>query len=113
MTNDYIYMLWIFILGVVLTIAYQLEEMIENEVFKTTKKTVIATLLFVKSLIGGILIVTVAFALEEIGVEFTIFTFTIKFGTFTNILIASVVCLWGSSFYRTSHKILGRKAKEM
>ena len=108
---NYIYILWIFLLGVILTIAYHVEEILENKVYETTSKKVIFTLLFAKALIGGVLICFVFFALEEIGIEFTILDFKIKFGEITNLLIASVFCLWGSDFYKVTNGILQRKGE--
>lgn len=110
---DYIYFIWIFALGMILTIAYHAEEILENKVYETTSKKVIYALLFAKSLIGGFLICFVFFALEEIGIEFTIFDFNVKFGVISNLLIASVFCLWGSNFYKATHGILKRKGESI
>ncbi|NCB11006.1 MAG: hypothetical protein EOM78_05180, partial [Erysipelotrichia bacterium] len=105
--------LWIFLLGVILTIAYHVEEILENKVYETTSKKVIFTLLFAKALIGGVLICFVFFALEEISIEFTVLDFNVKFGEITNLLIASVFCLWGSDFYKVTNGILKRKGESI
>ncbi len=110
---DYLYVLWVSFIGVVLTIAYQLEEIIENKVYETTSKKTIALLLLAKSIVGAILINLVFFALNEININFTVFGKHVVFGTTINLLIASVICLWGSDFYKTTHRLLKRKSEEV
>lgn len=110
---NYIYIFWIFLLGMILTITYHLEEILEKKIYETTSKKVIFTLLFTKALIGGFLIVFVFFSLKELNIEFTIFNFNVKFGEVTNLLISSVICLWGSDFYKVTNGILKRKGESV
>lgn len=96
-------------LGVVLTVAYTLEEMLESGTLNGVSKLKIAFLLAIKSVLGAILIVLVYFSLSELNIAFTVFGTTIKFGTFTNLFISSIICLWGSDFYRFSQKLFKKQ----
>lgn len=89
-------MIYIFILGVVLTLLYYVEEIIEEQEYKQKSIPMIVALALVKSILGGVLIVLIYYTLQELKIEFVIFDIAIKFGDYTNLFIAGAFSLFGS-----------------
>ncbi len=111
MKIDYIVAWWVALIGIVLTLAYNIETIIEEKAYVVTSRVTLAFLLLAKATIGAIVIVLVYFALSELNIEFTVFTIHVKFGVFTNLFVASIFCLWGSDFYKTTQRLFKKKAE--
>lgn len=92
--------LYIFILGVLLTLLYYIEEIIEEQEYKQKAIPMIIALAFVKSILGGVLIVLIYYTLQELKIEFVLFNINIKFGDYTNLFIAGAFSLFGSDMFR-------------
>lgn len=93
-------MIYIFSLGMFLTLLYYLEEMIEKQEYKTRGWLTISFLSLVKSLLGGILIVLIFYTLEDLKIEFTLFEVKFKLQTWANLLIAGTISLFGSDMFK-------------
>ncbi len=110
---DYINILYVFMVGMLLTILYKVEQFIESKAYKATKISELLVLLFAKSLLGGFIISGVFFSLEELHISFTMFGREFVFGSFTNILIASIFCLMGSDFFKFTQKIINKNGDKV
>ncbi len=97
-------MLYIFILGMFLTLLYYIEDIIEKQEYKEKSLLIISMLAFVKALLGGILIVLIFYTLQELKLEFQIFTTTIKLDIWGNLLIAGTLSLYGSDMFKVIKK---------
>lgn len=105
--------LYIFILGVVLTLLYYVEEIIEEQEYKQKAIPMIVALAFIKSILGGVLIVLIYYTLQELKIEFVVFDIAIKFGDYTNLFIAGAFSLFGSDMFKMFKNKLERTlAKE-
>lgn len=105
--------LYIFILGVILTLLYYVEEIIEEQEYKQKSIPMIIALALIKSILGGVLIVLIYYTLQELKIEFVIFDIAIKFGDYTNLFIAGAFSLFGSDMFRMFKNKLERTlAKE-
>lgn len=93
-------MLYIFVLGIFLTLLYYLEDIIEKQEYKEKSLWSISFLAFIKALLGGILIVLFFYTLEELDIEFTIYTINIKLDMWGNLLIAGTFSLYGSDMFK-------------
>lgn len=93
-------MLYIFGLGMFLTLLYYLEDIIETEEYNEKSLSYISFLAFIKALLGGILIVLFFYTLEELNIEFTIYTINIKLDMWGNLLIAGTLSLYGSDMFK-------------
>jgi prolipoprotein diacylglyceryltransferase len=100
-------MLYIFSLGMVLTLLYYLEDIIEKQEYKEKSLGSISFLAFIKSLLGGILIILFFYTLEELKLEFVLFSMHFKLDIWGNLLIAGTLSLFGSDMF----KILKRRAE--
>lgn len=100
-------MMYIFALGMFLTLLYYLEDIIEKQEYKEKSFLAISFLAFIKALLGGILIILFFYTLEELNIEFTIFTINIKLDIWGNLLIAGTLSLFGSDMF----KLLKRRAE--
>ena len=99
-------MIYIFILGIFLSLLYYIEEMIEEQEYKEKSLRMIGLLALIKSLIGGILIVLIFYMLQELQITFTAFNVEIKFGLWSNLFIAGTLSVFGSDLF----KILKKRA---
>ena len=101
--------LYIFMLGVLLTLLYHIEQMIEEEEHKAKGFWTMCALLFTKASIGGILIILIYYTLLEFNIEFTLLNMNVKFGEWTNLFIAGTFSLFGSDMFKMV-KIRAEKA---
>jgi len=97
-------MIYIFVLGIFLSLLYYIEEMIEEQEYKEKKILAILSLATVKSLLGGILIVLIFYMLQEIKISFTLFGSEIKFGLWSNLFIAGTLSVFGSDLFKLVKK---------
>ena len=93
-------MYYIFFLGAILTFFYYIEEAIENQEYKEKSLLMMAFLAFVKSVIGGILIVLIFFTLQELKLEFDLIGIHIKLDLWANVLISATFSLFGSDIFK-------------
>lgn len=100
----YLKLIYIFLLGFVLSLLYYIESIIEKKEYTEKSLLIISMLAFVKSFIGGILIVLLFYALQELNLQFTIFGQLIKFNFWTNLLIAGTLSLFGSDMFKMIKK---------
>lgn len=99
-------MIYIFILGIFLSLLYYIEEMIEEQEYKEKSLGAIGILALIKSLLGGILIVLIFYMLQELQISFTAFNIEVKFGLWSNLFIAGTLSVFGSDLF----KIIKRRA---
>lgn len=97
-------MMYIFALGMFLTLLYYLEDIIEKQEYKEKSLWSISFLAFIKALLGGILIILFFYTLEELNIEFTIFNINIKLDIWGNLLIAGTLSLFGSDMFKLLKK---------
>lgn len=97
-------MIYIFCLGVFLSVLYYAEELIEEQAYKEKSILMILTLLIIKGSLGAILIILTFYTLSELKLSFTVFGKIISFGEWTNLFIAGVVSIFGSDFFRILKK---------
>ncbi len=97
-------MMYIFALGMFLTLLYYLEDIIEKQEYKEKSLWSISFLAFIKALLGGILIILFFYTLEEFNIEFTIFNINIKLDIWGNLLIAGTLSLFGSDMFKLLKK---------
>ena len=102
-------MLYILLLGILLSILYYAEELIEEQTYIEKSLGYICVLLSIKGLMGGALTVLIFYTLEELKLSFTIFSIQLEFGMWTNLLIAGSISIFGSDFFR----IIKRRAEEI
>lgn len=100
-------MIYIFVLGIFLSLLYYIEEMIEEQEYKEKSLRMIGILALIKSLIGGILIVLIFYMLQELQINFAVFNVEIKFGLWSNLFIAGTLSVFGSDLF----KILKKRAE--
>lgn len=93
-------MLYIFALGVFLTLLYYLEDIIEKQEYKEKSLWSITFLAFIKSLLGGILIILFFYTLEELNLEFVLFGMNFKLNIWSNLLVAGTLSLFGSDMFK-------------
>lgn len=97
-------MLYIFLLGLFLSLLYYTEEIIEEQEYKEKSLWAIGTLAFVKASIGGILIVLTFYTLQELKLSFSILGKDIELGLWTNLFIAGTISIFGSDMFKMIKK---------
>jgi hypothetical protein len=101
-------MSYIFALGIFLTLLCYMEEIIEKQEYKEKSLLIITMIASIKALLGGIMIVLIFYTLQELKIEFTIFTTVIKFDIWGNLLIAATLSLFGSDMFKIIKKRVER-----
>lgn len=97
-------MLYIFLLGLFLSLLYYAEEIIEEQEYKEKSLWAIGTLAFVKASIGGILIVLTFYTLQELKLSFSILGKDIELGLWANLFIAGTISIFGSDMFKMIKK---------
>lgn len=97
-------MVYIFLLGLFLSLLYYAEEIIEEQTYKEKSFLLIGLLLLVKGLLGGILIILMFYTLQELKLSFTIFDKVIELGLYTNLFIAGTISVFGSDIIKIAKK---------
>ena len=97
-------MLYIFLLGLFLSLLYYAEKIIEEQEYKEKSLWAIGTLAFVKASIGGILIVLTFYTLQELKLSFSIFGKDIELGLWANLFIAGTISIFGSDMFKMIKK---------
>lgn len=103
-------MVYIFILGIFLSLLYYVEEIIEEQEYKEKSIIAIGFLALIKSLLGGILIVLIFYTLQELQLSFTLFSKEVTFGLWSNLFIAGTVSVFGSDIFKMAKKRANRLA---
>lgn len=99
-------MVYIFLLGLFLSLLYYVEEVIEEQEYKEKSLFVICMLAFVKALLGGMLIVMIFYTLQDLKLSFELFGKEIIFGLWANLFIAGTISVFGSDMFKMVKKRL-------
>lgn len=97
-------MMYIFALGLFLSLLYYIEEIIEEQEYKEKSWVVIGVLALVKASIGGILIVLIFYTLQDLQISLELFGKQIVFGLWTNLFIAGTISVFGSDLFKMVKK---------
>ena len=97
-------MIYIFLLGLFLSLLYYAEEIIEEQEYKEKSLFAIGLLAFVKASIGGILIVLTFYTLQELKLSFNILGKDITLGLWANLFIAGTISIFGSDMFKMIKK---------
>ena len=97
-------MLYIFLLGLFLSLLYYVEEIIEEQKYKEKSWVVMGALALIKAVLGGILIVLIFYTLQDLKLSFEIFGKEIVFGLWANLFIAGTVSIFGSDLFKMIKK---------
>lgn len=97
-------MLYIFLLGLFLSLLYYVEEIIEEQEYKEKSLMVIGVLALVKAILGGILIVLIFYTLQDLKLSFELFGKEIILGLWSNLFIAGTISVFGSDLFKIIKK---------
>lgn len=96
--------IYIFLLGLFLSLLYYAEEIIEEQTYKEKSFLLIGLFLLIKGLIGGILIILIFYTLQELKLSFTLFGKVIELGLYANLFIAGTASVFGSDMLKMIKK---------
>lgn len=97
-------MLYIFFLGLFLSLLYYIEEVIEEQEYKEKHWAIIGALALIKALLGGLLIVMIFYTLQDLKLSFTVFGKEIILGLWANLFIAGTASVFGSDLFKMIKK---------
>lgn len=83
--------LWIFGLTVFLFFLYKLEEIFEDEIYKTTSWKVLMVLVLTSTLTAGTIALLVWYSLEEMRLSFTLFGKQVELKGWINVFLAVTI----------------------
>ena len=97
-------MMYIFLLGLFLSLLYYIEEIIEEQEYKEKSLIIIAMLALVKAILGGILIVLIFYSLQDLKLSFSLFGKEVILGLWANLFIAGTISVFGSDVFKIIKK---------
>jgi len=97
-------MIYIFLLGLFLSLLYYIEEIIEEQEYKEKSLVVIGMLALIKAILGGILIVLIFYSLQDLKISFSLFGKEITLGLWANLFIAGTASVFGSDVFKIIKK---------
>lgn len=97
-------MLYIFLLGLFLSLLYYVEEIIEEQEYKEKSLIAIGMLALIKAILGGILIVLIFYTLQDLKLSFELFGKEIVLGLWANLFIAGTISVFGSDLFKIIKK---------
>lgn len=97
-------MIYIFLLGLFLSLLYYIEETIEEQEYKEKSWVIIGVLALIKAALGGILIVLIFYTLQDLQISVELFGKQIVFGLWTNLFIAGTISVFGSDLFKMVKK---------
>lgn len=97
-------MMYIFLLGLFLSLLYYIEEIIEEQEYKEKSLIIITMLALVKAILGGILIVLIFYSLQDLKLSFSLFGKEVVLGLWANLFIAGTISVFGSDVFKIIKK---------